>query len=104
MANLDKTTSKLAEANIEEVLKSLNTTMTKLQNTVDNINSKNGTVGLLLNDRQLYDELRQTNRSLTILLDDFRVNPKRYVNVSVFGKKNKQEPLTTPIYDSVPKK
>jgi phospholipid/cholesterol/gamma-HCH transport system substrate-binding protein len=104
MANLDKTTSKLAEANIEEMLQSVKTTMTKLQGTVDNLNNKNGTMGLLLNDRQLYDELRQTNRSLTILLDDLRVNPKRYVNISVFGKKQKQQPLTTPIYDSVTNK
>lgn len=101
MSNLDKTTAKLADANIEEVLQSLKTTMTKLQNTVDNVNSKNGTMGLLLNDRQLYDEIRQTNRSLTTLLDDLRVNPKRYVNISVFGKKQKQQPLMTPIYDSV---
>ena len=101
MANLDKTTSKLAEANIEEMLQSVKTTMSKLQSTVDNLNNKNGTMGLLLNDRQLYDELRQTNRSLTILLDDLRVNPKRYVNISVFGKKQKQQPLMTPIYDSV---
>ena len=78
--------------------------MTKLQGTVDNLNNKNGTMGLLLNDRQLYDELRQTNRSLTILLDDLRVNPKRYVNISVFGKKQKQQPLMTPIYDTVTNK
>ena len=104
LANLDKTSSKLADADIEAVLQSLKTTMSKLQNTVDNVNSKNGTVGLLLNDRQLYDELRQTNRSLTTLLDDLRVNPKRYVNISVFGKKQKQQPLMTPIYDSVTNK
>jgi phospholipid/cholesterol/gamma-HCH transport system substrate-binding protein len=104
IANLDKTSSKLAEANIEEMLQSVKATMTKLQSTVDNFNSKNGTMGLLLNDRQLYDELRQTNRSLTILLDDLRVNPKRYVNISVFGKKQKQQPLMTPIYDSVASK
>lgn len=98
--NLDKTSANLANANIEEVLTSLKNTMSKLESTVENINSKKGTMGLLLNDRQLYDEIRQTNRSLTTLLDDVRVNPKRYVAISVFGKKAKQEPLMLPIYDT----
>ncbi len=61
-------------------------------------------MGLLLNDRQLYDELRQTNRSLTTLLDDFRLHPKRYVNISVFGRKDKSGPIKAPIYDSVSNK
>lgn len=100
MSNLDKTTSQLASVNFEEVVQSLKTTMTKLQNTVDNVNDKKGTMGLLLNDRQLYDEIRQTNRSLTTLLDDLRVHPKRYVSISVFGKKPKQEPLKSPIFDT----
>jgi len=37
------------------------------------------------------------------LLDDFRTNPKRYVNISVFGKKDKKGPLMSPIYDSTSK-
>ncbi|MGZ5252754.1 MAG: MlaD family protein [Flavitalea sp.] len=98
--NLDKTTEKFAAADIESVLTSLKSTMGKLETTIDNVSSKNGSIGMLLNDRQLYDEIRQTNRSLTTLLDDVRVNPKRYVSISVFGKKSKPEPLMSPIYDS----
>jgi phospholipid/cholesterol/gamma-HCH transport system substrate-binding protein len=75
--------------------------MNKLEQTINSVNSKNGSIGMLLNDRQLYDELRMTNRSLTTLLDDLRVNPKRYVNISVFGKKQKTGPILQPIiYDS----
>jgi phospholipid/cholesterol/gamma-HCH transport system substrate-binding protein len=48
----------------------------------------------------LYDQILQTNRSLTTLLDDLRLHPKRYVNISVFGKKDKKGPLMSPIYDS----
>jgi phospholipid/cholesterol/gamma-HCH transport system substrate-binding protein len=76
--------------------------MNKLEQTVATINSKQGSIGMLLNDRQLYDEIRMTNRSLTTLLDDLRVNPKRYVNISVFGKKQKTGPILQPIiYDSI---
>lgn len=105
LSNLEKTTSGLANANIEETMRSLNKTVNSLETTLSTVNSKKGTVGLLLNDRQLYDELRMTNKSLTTLLDDLRVNPKRYVSISVFGKKTKSGPILEPIiYDSTPKK
>ena len=101
IGNLERTTSSLANARIDETMQSLRSTMAKLDQTITTINSKNGSLGMLLNDRQLYNELRMTNRSLTTLLDDIRVNPKRYVSVSVFGKKQKSGPIMQPIiYDS----
>jgi phospholipid/cholesterol/gamma-HCH transport system substrate-binding protein len=57
------------------------------------VNSNDGTLGLLMNDKKLYQNLESTSRSLNILLDDFRVHPKRYVNVSVFGKKRQKQTL-----------
>jgi len=71
--------------------------------------SKDGSLGLLLNDPKLYRNLESTTYKLNILLDDFRTHPKRYVNVSVFGKKDKNQPLTAPLKDdsssqSLPKK
>ena len=62
-------------------------------------NSKDGTLGLLLNDPKLYRNLESTTYKLNILLDDFRTHPKRYVNVSVFGRKDKTQPLTAPRTD-----
>lgn len=103
LANLELTTRNLSKARIDEAITSMKSTLTKLDNTIEKMNSKNGTLGMLLNDRQLYDELHQTSRSLTTLLDDFRVNPKRYVNISVFGKKDKKGPLKAPLYDSTSK-
>ena len=103
LSNLELTTRNLSKAKIDEAITSMKTTLSKLDNTIEKMNSKNGTLGLLLNDRQLYDELHQTSRSLTTLLDDFRVNPKRYVNISVFGKKDKKGPLKAPLYDSTSK-
>lgn len=101
LSNIQHTTSNLADARIDQTMQTLRSTMTKLDQTLGAVNSKNGTVGMLLNDRQLYNELRMTNRSLTTLLDDIRVNPKRYLSVSVFGKKQKSGPILAPItYDS----
>ena len=105
LSNISRATSGLANSDLEGTLRSLNKTVNSLEATLSAVNSKKGTVGLLLNDRQLYDELRMTNRSLTTLLDDLRVNPKRYVSISVFGKKTKSGPILEPIiYDSTPKK
>lgn len=96
-SNLQTATDKLSKAKIAEAVESMQRTMSKLEGAIGKIDSKDGTVGLLLNDRQLYDEVRRTNRSLTILLDDLRVNPKRYINISLFGPKDKKGPLKAPL-------
>jgi phospholipid/cholesterol/gamma-HCH transport system substrate-binding protein len=49
----------------------------------------------------MYKELKNTVSSLNTLLDDVRVHPKRYINISVFGKKDKSTPLSKPISDTV---
>jgi phospholipid/cholesterol/gamma-HCH transport system substrate-binding protein len=100
LSNLERTTSNLANAGIDEAINDLKGTLKHLDNAISKVDSKEGTLGMLLNDRKLYDELHQTSRSLTILLDDFRTHPKRYVNISVFGRKDKSGPLKSAIYDS----
>jgi phospholipid/cholesterol/gamma-HCH transport system substrate-binding protein len=103
MDNVDKTTAHLAAAKIPEAVEGLNATLTDLKNTIQRVNSTNGSLGLLINDKRLYNNLEATTRSLNTLLDDFRVHPKRYVNISVFGKKDKTGPLMAPIIDSTSK-
>ena len=102
--NLDKTTSNLASAKIPETVQDLNGTISDLRAAIDHINSTNGSLGLLINDKRLYQNMEATTRSLNTLLDDFRVHPKRYVNISVFGKKDKTGPLTGPLPDSAASK
>lgn len=95
--NLEKTTNKLSNSKIEEAVASIQSTMNELKEVIGKVNTPSGTLGMLINDKKLYQNLESTSRSLNILLDDFRVHPKRYVNVSVFGKKDKSAPLTAPL-------
>lgn len=97
LGNLQATSQHLADLKLEETVKSLNATMASLNGVIAKANSKDGSIGLLLNDKKLYNNLESTTRSLNTLLDDLRVHPKRYVSVSVFGKKDKSTPLSAPL-------
>ena len=101
LTNLEATTAKFSKLDIEKTLASLDLTITELKNTIGNVNSSNGTLGLMLTDTKLYYNLTATSNKLNLLLDDVRVHPKRYVNVSVFGKKDKKGPLLVPVPDTV---
>jgi phospholipid/cholesterol/gamma-HCH transport system substrate-binding protein len=94
--NVNTTTQNLAALNLGRTLDSLQSTVNQLNDLVYKFNHNNGTLGLLMNDRQLYDNLRNTALAMEILIDDIKVHPKRYVNVSVFGKKDKGDYLTSP--------
>jgi len=98
--NLEKTTHKLANAKVDETLQSAQEAMNSLKDAINKINSQDGTMGLLLNNKKLYQNLENTTRSLNILLDDLRLHPKRYVNISVFGSKDKKGPLMAPLNDT----
>lgn len=68
--------------NLEETLSSFNSMMTKIDN-------GEGSIGKLVNDEELYNNLEGASKELEELLRDLKENPKRYVNISVFGKKPK---------------
>jgi phospholipid/cholesterol/gamma-HCH transport system substrate-binding protein len=101
LSNVEKTTANFSKLDMEKTLTTLNNTMTELKATITKAGSSNGTLGLLLNDTRLYNNLTATTNKLNLLLDDLRLHPKRYVNVSVFGKKDKSGPLMTPLPDTV---
>jgi phospholipid/cholesterol/gamma-HCH transport system substrate-binding protein len=104
MTNLDNTTSKLAAADIQGMVQQLKNATDQLNITISKLNSPDGSLGALVNDRQLYNNLNATARSMNILMDDIRVNPKRYVslNFSLLGsKKTNDNYLTAPLVDTV---
>ena len=95
--NVNTTTQHLANLNLKQTLDSVQSTVSQLNAVMYKINHNNGTLGLLMNDSKLYDNLRNTSRGLEILIDDIKAHPKRYVNISVFGKKDKSGYLTSPL-------
>jgi phospholipid/cholesterol/gamma-HCH transport system substrate-binding protein len=103
LGNVDRMTAKMASLDLETTLKKLQAAVDNLNGVLSKANKGEGTVGLLLNDKKLYNNLTSTSNSLNVLLQDLRLHPKRYINVSVFGKKDKTEPLMSPLVDSVNK-
>ncbi|KAA2215584.1 MlaD family protein [Maribacter flavus] len=88
--NFAKLSDTLNNAGLGRTFASLETTMANLDKVISKIEQGDGTLGKLMNDKELYSNLTDASRELDLLLQDFRLNPKRYVNVSVFGKKQKE--------------
>jgi phospholipid/cholesterol/gamma-HCH transport system substrate-binding protein len=101
LENTKIASAKFAAIDLKKTLDTLNIAVENFKKGSEKINSKDGSLGLLLNDTKLYDNLQSTANKLNILLDDLRVHPKRYLNVSVFGKKDKGEYLTVPLADTL---
>lgn len=79
----------LAKVDLEQTMQKVNTTLDNVKQFSEELNSNNGSLGLLMHDRSLYNNLNSTMRSADSLLTNIRENPKRYVHFSVFGRKNK---------------
>jgi phospholipid/cholesterol/gamma-HCH transport system substrate-binding protein len=101
--NLTKASRNLSSADISHTIASLEKATTTLNAILLGIKEGKGSLGKLTNDEQLYKNLNSTSNSLNILLQDLRLHPKRYVQVSVFGKKDKTAPLMAPLTDSLSK-
>jgi len=99
--NMATTSDKLSKLDFEKTLNTLNATVASFKSVIGKMNSSDGTLGLLLNDTKLYNNLNATSNKMNILLDDVRTHPKRYISFSVFGKKDKSEPLLVPLPDTV---
>lgn len=87
--NTDKFTANLATVDIAGTMAKVDQTLANVQSVTDKLNGKEGTVGLLMNDPGLYNNLNSTMRSADSLLIDLKSHPKRYVHFSLFGKKDK---------------
>ena len=99
MANADATSKKFASIDFQKTATTLDQAATNLKAGIAKINSNEGSIGLLLNDKKLYENLSATSNKLNILLDDIRVHPKRYLTISVFGKKDNNNYITAPLVD-----
>lgn len=85
--NFAKLSDSLNNAGLGRTLANLESTVANLDKILTRMEKGEGSLGKLMSDEQLYKNLNNASRELDLLLQDFRLNPKRYVNVSVFGKK-----------------
>ena len=87
--NFESVSGQLKELDLAGTMRTVNATLANLRLTTDKLNSADNSLGLLLNDRQLYDNLNGTMENASLLLLDLREHPKRYVHFSLFGSKQK---------------
>ncbi|MEN8797598.1 MAG: MlaD family protein [Flavobacteriaceae bacterium] len=88
--NFAKISDSLSQADIGGTIRNLDASVKNLNAILLKMNEGDGSLGKLMNDKELYENLAKASGELELLLQDFRLNPKRYVNVSVFGKKQKE--------------
>ncbi|MBC7493716.1 MAG: MCE family protein [Flavobacterium sp.] len=100
-SNFAKLSDSLSKANIAKTIAKLENTLASVDKIVFGLQSGKGTMGKILKDETLYNNFSKTSKELELLLQDVRLYPTRYVNVSLFGKKNK--PYKAPINDSIKK-
>lgn len=89
--NFSVISGNLKQIDYAATMSKVDETLANVQQITAKLEKKDNTVGLLLNDPTLYNNLNQTAANAASLLEDLQNHPKRYVHFSVFGKKNKQQ-------------
>ena len=89
LANTNQITKNISDLDIATTMASVNTTLRNVEQMTATLNSKEGTLGLLMRDPSLYTNLNATMMHADSLMIDLKQHPKRYVHFSVFGRKDK---------------
>ncbi|MBQ8672481.1 MAG: MCE family protein [Bacteroides sp.] len=89
--NFAQISNNLKEVDYAAAMQKVDSTLANVRMITDKLGQKDNTVGLLLNDPALYNNLSATTANAASLLEDLKAHPKRYVHFSLFGKKDKQE-------------
>jgi phospholipid/cholesterol/gamma-HCH transport system substrate-binding protein len=87
--NLSSFSNSINSSDLELTLKNLKSSSENLASVLENINNGNGSISKLISSDTLFNNLNDASKSIDLLLEDIRLNPKRYIHFSVFGKKNK---------------
>ena len=95
--NLNQVSDSLAQANLKGTIAKFEKTATQLNLLLNDINSGKGSLGKLMQDEGLYQNLEASTKEVELLLKDLKAHPKRYVHFSLFGKKD--TPYQTPNED-----
>lgn len=86
--NMETMSDQAAKLNFTETMDKANLAVADFQNIVNGINKGNGSLGKLLSDDKLYNNLEDASKSLDGLISDMKEHPGRYVHFSLFGRKN----------------
>lgn len=89
MTNAETMTGNLAAVDVAGTMAKVDATLANVEQLTNSLNSKEGSIGLLLHDPGLYNNMTATMASADSLLTDLKAHPKRYVHFSIFGKKDK---------------
>ena len=87
--NIKSITDSLNSDDIKSITINLNSLVNNLNSITKSLKNSEGTAGKLINDKSIYDNLENATNQLNRLIEDIKLNPSRYINFSVFGKKNK---------------
>lgn len=88
-SNFATISDSLAKANLGQTVKNLEKTLASVDKLMGDMEQGKGTMGKLMKDEAMYNNFTTASKELELLLQDLRLHPTRYINVSVFGKKNK---------------
>ena len=88
-SNMDKISDDIAKSNVKQTMTDLQESIGSLQKVLKNVENGQGSLGKLATDDSLYVNLDNSSRNLSLLLEDMKAHPSRYVHFSVFGKKEK---------------
>ncbi len=91
LQNTETLTGNLAKVDVDATMKKIDNTLDNLEQMTKALNNREGTLGLLMYDKGVYNNLNSTMRHADSLMIDLKAHPKRYVHFSVFGKKDKAE-------------
>lgn len=91
LQNTETLTGNLARVDVDATMKKIDSTLDNLEQMSKALNNREGTLGLLMYDKGVYNNLNSTMRHADSLMIDLKAHPKRYVHFSVFGKKDKAE-------------
>ena len=87
--DISRLSDTLANSNIGEIMRKAEMTLTSVNNMLDSMDKGKGTFGKLVNDPALYNNLTSMSKELEELLREMKLNPKRFVHFSLFGKRAK---------------
>ena len=90
--NFSNISDSLAQSNLKQAINNADVALSQASSIMTKINKGEGSLGLLVNNDSLYRKLDKSSEDLDKLLKDLRINPERYVHISVFGRKDRNKP------------